>query len=506
MGLAATGSAVLRGTQLPVGEAAVGVSGSDTRILTKTSSVSDAARMYRTAALLAILHAGFSIILWKLGLLRCYGRWSDFWQILDYRFLQDDLLQNLWYLHGQPPLYNLYLGTLFQVFSPDVRIYVGANIVLAASTVAMVYVLARWMEIGTVMRRVLMLVVILHPALYVYEHYELYSVFTAFLIVLSITALAWWSRSQSRSALFLSLLGLALLIGSRSMYQLPLLLLPLSVLLLQPAAKTRRLTLVACALACVVVSGLYVKNSLQFGFFGTSSWYGISMYKVVNGGYHTEAKDMQAAEHCVTAHAAFSRPSVYRSCGFSEETAIPVLNQDDQNNVNVPDISRAYFSAAKSRVLADPAAALVHVGEMAVLWFMPSSLPQSWAPEPWKSPAFSAYEARFYGVLGGRYLLKPFGVHSYLMLSYLIVVLLFLYRVTGIVRRWRSGRITEKEFIILLAVFLVGYNFVISSIGEYGENNRFKFDVEFLFLLVAFESIEYGWNELKSQLHRRSAP
>jgi hypothetical protein len=38
-----------------------------------------------------------------------------YWQILPYHLLRDELWTSLWYLHSQPPLFNLLLGLAFQV-------------------------------------------------------------------------------------------------------------------------------------------------------------------------------------------------------------------------------------------------------------------------------------------------------------------------------------------------------------------------------------------------------
>lgn len=40
---------------------------------------------------------------------------EEFWQYLDVNLLRSRLLESLWYLHSQPPLYNLYLGLVLKL-------------------------------------------------------------------------------------------------------------------------------------------------------------------------------------------------------------------------------------------------------------------------------------------------------------------------------------------------------------------------------------------------------
>ena len=41
-----------------------------------------------------------------------------YWQFLDVELLRHDLARSLWYLHAQPPLFNLFLGSVLKL-APD---------------------------------------------------------------------------------------------------------------------------------------------------------------------------------------------------------------------------------------------------------------------------------------------------------------------------------------------------------------------------------------------------
>ena len=40
---------------------------------------------------------------------------DHFWQYIDISLLQHNLGQSIWYLHSQPPLYNLFLGCVLKL-------------------------------------------------------------------------------------------------------------------------------------------------------------------------------------------------------------------------------------------------------------------------------------------------------------------------------------------------------------------------------------------------------
>ncbi len=42
-------------------------------------------------------------------------RATDMWQLLDVRLLKDHLIQSVWYLNSQPPLFNLYAGLVLHL-------------------------------------------------------------------------------------------------------------------------------------------------------------------------------------------------------------------------------------------------------------------------------------------------------------------------------------------------------------------------------------------------------
>jgi hypothetical protein len=64
----------------------------------------------------------------------------DVWQLLDLNQLQHNLIQSIWYLHSQPPLYNLFSGLLLQLPPRMIgALLVSASILFALGMVLSCY-------------------------------------------------------------------------------------------------------------------------------------------------------------------------------------------------------------------------------------------------------------------------------------------------------------------------------------------------------------------------------
>ncbi len=455
---------------------------------TETATVLSAAKLrslrekgWTAAAIWGGAHVLIGLLLHVSGQLGCNGNWADFWQIPGGGFLTGGALSDLWYMHAQPPLYTLYLALLFRIFPAHETIFVLSNVLMAGVSVALLAMILRWLQLPTILRRILLAVVLLHPALYVFAHYELYAVPTVFLATTAAAGLVRGVTVRELTPFVFALVTFALLILTRSAYQLPLLLLPplLAVRLLSRPQQRRLFAVTAATL--LLVGAWYVKNQWQYGFFGTSSWYGMNLYKVVlAGGSVPEDFPARETHGCVTVHPPFSPPHVYADCGYNSRSSIPMIDRDDQHNVNIPAVSAAYASAAFSAISARPGRHVAHAFSGMQHWFYPSSVPLIWGPE--KHHDFRQYERRYYGLLGGRYLARIIGVRSDLMWTYAAGTILLLLAVARVLVRLVRGSATAVERAALGLAALVAYNLVVSSLGEFGENNRFKFDVELLLL------------------------
>jgi hypothetical protein len=230
-----------------------------------------------------VLVLGFGasrVLLDLLGVRFVAGGLPLFFQFVDPELLRGRLLESVFYLHSQPPLFNLFLGAGLKLAPDDYELLfgfafhvAGLGLVLALYGLLVRLGFAPWLAVG------IALLCAVTPSVVLTESWLFYDHPVAALLVASVLAFhAYATRpSFARAAAFFGLA--AALVLTRSVFQFLWLGLALALVLL--AARTRRTTLLAAALPVALVLGLYAKNAVLFGTFSTSSWYGLSLARTV---------------------------------------------------------------------------------------------------------------------------------------------------------------------------------------------------------------------------------
>lgn len=420
-----------------------------------------------------------------------YRGWDWWWQTVPADLLLKNPFESLYYLHAQPPLFNLYGAVFFKLFpSHALEFMQYTNILLGACISGMFYLVMdsltphKWLSFAVA------LLLALDPSLFLFEAYILYDILTLFWIVASAAALALFiNRGQLRFAILFALIVNCLIL-TRSAYHL--LLAPMAVAFILIAARKERRKLLAITIAISMISGAwYVKNYVEFGFFGSSSWLGMSLWKVVENG-HSEAalqgfKEQGLVEPLTVDVDIFSKPSSYRRYGYDRvESNIDVLNQDDFNNINIIEISRVHQKGALDVIAADPLAYLRSVKEAYRIFSLPSALFKHHTVNIQKMGIHADIVTR---VLQGGYFFNYFGlpygsVYYFLVpLSVIGYGLLFLYDVLR--RRKRHFlHVLRNNLLGIWIAAMITYTTSVSILLEIGENDRFKFYIEHLTIIL----------------------
>jgi len=202
------------------------------------------------------------------------------YQYLDPAILRDDLARGLYYLHAQPPLFNLGLGLVLKLFP---EFFAGAfSILMGASALALLLAMA-WL-----MRRlgapdwiagVVCLLFALSPNFLVYRNWVFYTLPVALMLVGGGMALAHYLESGRTPALasFAVLTGAVMM--TRSVFHpLWLVLVVAAVQPFSPQRGRRRLAIASLA-PLFIVGLLFLKNQILVGSFNGSTWLGLSLSK-----------------------------------------------------------------------------------------------------------------------------------------------------------------------------------------------------------------------------------
>jgi len=437
--------------------------------------------------------------------------WDFFWQLLPADFLKTDLLRSLWNLHSQPPLYNL-LGALVMRLNPAGNcletLYV-LNVAMGATLCGLLYFPAqallrrRWLSLA------LCSVAALHPSLLLYEAYALYDVLTAFLIVATLACVAFFCRKHRLRWLTGFIVGLNLLVLTRTIFH-PVILGP-ALLLVCIWADTRwRRMLILALLISLPTAAWCTKNYVKFGFWGTTSWTGMNLWRIAAKDYpDAERGDLVKAgllNAMVATESDFRWPRDFVAYGFNATSSVPALNGNDFNNINIPAASRVYQSNALRLIRHDPRRYL-HTIRRAFLRFCRPSF--EFGHMDMNAREIPGY-LRFWRSLHGRQprWLAPTPQPEYgsvWMVLYIGALVLFMLRT---LHAWLFRKqpllaiIRSRPVEFTLAYFCIWVIFV-GSTCEIGENHRFKFIVElpgYVFvasmIMWAFQGVA-GWIHVK---------
>jgi hypothetical protein len=414
--------------------------------------------------------------------------WDFFWQNLRTEDLRERALESLWYLHAQPPLWNVLNAPLIKLFGDTHPEALQAiQILLGCAMAALAVLIAARLTSSTIAGAVAGALVALDPALVLYEAYALYEVLCAFLVMLTMWMVVRASPAGDTRPLLIAVAAIAALVLTRSVYHLAVMV-P-AVTGAAALARQRRLVLVAGIALALVPTGWYAKNLAQAGFFGGSSWYGMGIWRVALFRYRrAEVSPLlqSGALDPVVTVPPFSAPSRFRALGYDDVSDVPALSRDDFHNVNVPAISSAYAESAKALILFRPSHFLANVAIGYGNFSAPSSEYDHLAPDRDRMRLHvAAYRALTLlplvraadrslpiGTLGSAFaILIPLGLGAHAWL---------------VARRRRRGddveRILRGEAAMIGAGALILYTAAIGSALELGENVRFKFMIEPLLL------------------------
>ncbi len=414
-----------------------------------------------------------------------------YWQVLDLPLLRGDLLRSLFYLHSQPPLFNLALGIVLKAVPEALAPRVFEAAFLAFGYLGIVGMYALLVELGAPRRAAVAaaLVQTLSTTWLVYESWLFYSLPTAVLVTWAAVWLARAARGRAGAAVAFAA-AVAALSWIRATYQPGWAVAALGILLfaVRHAAPTvRKGAWGASVAALTLVLAIPAKNELVVGSFTSSTWLGMSLARMT-----TDRLDEGTRESWI---AAGELSPVARVRPFSPLSSYPAelrepppgtpphpalvatTTSDGSPNFNhaaYVGIGRAYERGALVVLRQRPAVYLDRVRRALVTWLRPPTdyilvvtlrePLREWDRLHSQLILWSSQERRRAGPT----------------LVLLPAVVLFLAALL-----WRAP--AERRSLALLVSFpvlTIAWNFVVGSLVEVEENNRFRVEVEGLVVVL----------------------
>jgi hypothetical protein len=200
-----------------------------------------------------------------------------YYQFIDPELLKHTLFKSLFYLHVQPPGWNLYAGAVLKLFPRSyalafqaIYLLLGLGICWSCYHLMRICGVSRWLALT------LSVWFIVSPGVVLFENYLLYEYLVAFLLTIAAVALVHFFQDSRSIWLILFSTALFGLVLVRNFFHLAYFVAIMAVLAV--LSRTRRRTVILCgALPLLAILGLYTKNWILFGSFSGSTWMGMNM-------------------------------------------------------------------------------------------------------------------------------------------------------------------------------------------------------------------------------------
>lgn len=199
--------------------------------------------------------------------------------IADRDLLSTDALRSLFFLHTQPPLFNAAVAVVLRV--AKLHVALAASLVywtIGLALALLMYRLFLLLGLTEAQGALATMLFTLSPACLLYETFNLYTYPVAMLLVATTYFAYQYAHSGAwRSAVLFSA-TIATIALVRSLYHLLWVAVAATILALvrRPSAKVAAVL----ALPVIAVAALYAKNDILFGFFGSSSFLGTSLFRI----------------------------------------------------------------------------------------------------------------------------------------------------------------------------------------------------------------------------------
>lgn len=287
-----------------------------------------------------------------------------FWmQVLDVRQLRDNLAEAIWYLHGQPPLYNIVIGAVLR--APEQA--QPAIFTVLYSAVALTGILCfhrAALEISghRLLSWCVALLLIISPATILYERAPYYEGLVSWLLVVGFYLL-WRFLTRDHiitgAAAFLVFASVVLI---RSAFHPVWLVAMVAIVVAARPARWRRV-LAASAVGLALVGAVMLKNQIVFGQIGLSSWMSNSLLQQAGDPIPLEQREALVRQGAISRYGAlrsFSPPDELRRIhGNVPITGIAVLDDEFKSNGS-PNYNNIIYSIIQNQILSDALYMMVH--------------------------------------------------------------------------------------------------------------------------------------------------
>lgn len=419
--------------------------------------------------------------------------WDSFWQNIPTIHLLHNGLKNILALHSQPPLHNLFYYIILHLFQPyQFSVWQILNLILGSIMMVLLFIIIDNLLTSEYLKYILFTVIFFNPAIFLYEVYPLYTFNTAFLVILTIFFLLKFSQNKQKYwYLCLFCLASNILILYRSSFHIIFLYISILIIWLFSYKYNKKKVIAICLFFSILSLSWYIKNYIQYGFFGTSSWFGLNLYKFVSTDFTPQLREkvlqkLDLPKSVTDNNHFYSEIGTYKNYGFNKNSKIKFLNENNFHNINIPDLSKQYKNSAVKIIKLFPYHYFKNMVKSYILFSTASyTYPQLEQNKIKIKKYINIYDRLIY--FDGYIMKKFFGlriniIHLILLSTSVVYITLLLL--------FGKKFLLKQKIVLLYIIVLVVYFTTVSCAFEIGENNRFRFTIESIIFLLYFLFIE----------------
>jgi hypothetical protein len=433
---------------------------------------------------------------------------ANHWQLIDPELMRTDLLRSLFYLHMQPPGFNLLVGSIVKLAQPAYGIGLYLVYLAAGLSIAMLLLwLMRMLGVAPAISTALAIVFVVSPGCVLFENIVAYEYPVLLLLLAAAVCFLRLHESPSRAralAFFACLFGLLMI---RNQFHL-IYFLAITAMVLWTLPAARREVLTGATAFLVPILALHFKNWMLFGTFSLSTWAGMATGVVTTFQLTPAETDMLIQRGVVSPLARippFSPLAEYRGIvQVPPKTGIPVLDEEITSTGH-PNFNNPAYLQLHSLYQANSKAVLLHcpvayLRSQAIAWFayfLPSSEMHYFDRQREKIAGFErAFNMVCFGQLrhaASRKDLRSLkaGGNALVLVLYtgiFLMILLPLLVIWGGVQllpsrssHWQRPELATLGFILFTIVFVTGVSNTLSTF----ESNRYRFPLDGFYVVLS---------------------
>ena len=454
-------------------------------------------------------------------------------QFIDTELLRHNLLQSLFYLHWQPPGYNLFLGIVLKLFP---HAYNGAfhaiHLAFGAVITGFLFYLMRTLSVRPALALTTTAVFIVSPGIILFEDFIMWEYQLMFFLVLSAVFLFRFFKHRGPASAIGFLLCQFWLVMVRNQYHLAFFIV-IFVLVVYFAKHNRRVVSIAGSILLALILALFLKNLVLFGKFASSTWLEMGMGPLLLHQMTDEERVSLVARGKLSPLATNAFPDQFDYgiplsalrpfITVPEKKSIPILDQEfkssgsvNYNNVGYLEAQKLYTNDLKSILRYCPKAYLRSVAIAWYAYFLPAgdfpffdlNLPRIRGIERFSDIVLCGQFKYSENRKELRQMYAQGNIFSLVLHTgvFLLIGLpaLFIFGVWFVFRGVRRHTLSLPQALLLgFFLFNIFYTTATANFLSSYENNRYRFPVDGFFVVLLALALEQIIQKIKTL---RAAP